>query len=115
VLVTVACETGQDVFILLDVPLWRVMYLFHHLQEREARLQLRGRLARVDMGYLNAFAFNHPESLETEMQHVNAAIVALDRPPVSRRSEVEELRARGQAMVARIQREHVLSDEALVS
>lgn len=108
---TVAASRPYDVFSLLDEPLWRVLYVFHHLVEDEARKALYERLYRVDAAKMAAFALHKPSSLDDEMRDVRAAILELDAPPVSD----EDRLARGLALAARIDAGRVLSDEALVS
>ena len=45
---TVAGSRPYDALSLLDEPLWRVLWTYHHLMEREQRTQLSDRLMRVD-------------------------------------------------------------------
>lgn len=108
---TVASERACDPLALIDEPLWRVLWHFYHLQERDARRALTDRMARVDGGYMAAFAFNQPELLDVEMRNVRAAIEELERGPVA----LDDLRARGEALLARIERGRVLDPTALVS
>lgn len=108
---TVAASRPYDVFTLLDEPLWRVLYVFHHLAEERARVALRDRLERVDAGFMTALAFNKPEALDDELQKVHRAILGQDEDPIAD----EDRLARGLALAERIERGRVLSDEALVS
>jgi hypothetical protein len=108
--VTVAGQRPYDVFTLLDEPLWRVLYVFHHLQERDARQALDARLARVDEGFMAALAFNKPIALEDELRRVKEEIAALDAPDAP-----DDTIARGLALAERMEQGRVLSDEALIS
>jgi hypothetical protein len=114
-LLAVAGSEPYRAFALLDEPLWRVLYLFHHLQEHDARESLRARMARVDAGVMTAFAFNQPASLETEMRRVQDAIAEADYGPSDAVDEMAALRAKGEALAARIEQGGVLTPDGLVS
>lgn len=107
----VARERRCDPLALLDEPLWRVLWHYHHLADADARRALTDRMARVDAGFMTAFAFNQPESLDVEMRNVRAALEELERGPVM----LDDLRARGEALAARMERGRVLDPTALVS
>lgn len=115
VLVAVGVETHQNVFALMDEPLWCVFYLFHHLRDRDERRMLRERLARVDSGILTAQAFNKPELLDDELKSVQRAIKDYDKSPDDKAAELVAIRTRGRSLLERIQRDSVLSPDALVS
>jgi hypothetical protein len=114
-LVTVAAERRCDPLALLDEPLWRTLYHFHHLAERDARDALHKRQARVDLGMMVAHAFNQPSSLDDEMRDVRQALADLDREPTEGASVWDAARGKGEEMAARIERGRVLSPEALLS
>lgn len=103
----------MDAFSLLDEPLWRVLYVFHHLMERDAMHALRDRVARIDMGNVTAMAFHEPKLLADELRDVQGAIRAFeDGTPAQ--SDPAAQRAAGLALVARIQSGRVLDPAALV-
>lgn len=108
---TVAGSRPYAAFALLDEPLWRVLYVFHHIAKESTRTALRDRLYRVDAGKMTAFAFNSPDNLNDEMQKVLDAIAEVDGPRVT---DADRL-ARGLALAERIDAGKVLSDDALVS
>lgn len=112
---TVASERACDPLALLDEPFWRLLWHFYHLRERDERRMLLARLARVDAGYMTAFAFNQPDALTGEMEKVRSALEDLERGPAAIRPTADELRARGRALAARIAAGRVLADDALVS
>lgn len=115
-LLRVAGDAPYRVFTLMDEPLWRVLYVFHHLQEHDERAALNDRLARVDHGFLTNFAMTQPDSLTEELQRVQAAIARLDQGPgVDAAHEWADARAKAEAMLARMERGRVLSPDALVS
>lgn len=113
-LTVVAGERPYDVFTLLDEPLWRVLYLFHHLSAKTARAALDARLARVDAGLMTALARHQPAALDDEMRRVRDAIDDFERGPAERPDDLAAWRARGDALAARIEQGRVLSPEALV-
>jgi hypothetical protein len=107
--VTVATETGRWPLDLLDVPVWQLLYVFHHLTVRDQRRQVMARAARVDMGVMTHMAFNDPTKLDDEIQSVRSAIDALDYEPVS---DVAA-QSKAQALLARLQAGRVLDPAAL--
>lgn len=107
----VARARACDPLALLDEPFWRVLWHYHHLVEEDNRRALHDRMARVDSGFMTAFAFNQPASLAEEMERVRAAIEEQERGPTA----LDDLRARGDALAARIERGRVLDPNALVS
>jgi hypothetical protein len=109
--VRVARARACDPLALLDEPFWRVLWHFHHLTDDDARRALHDRMARVDSGFMTAFAVNQPASLAEEMQKVRAAIEEQERGP----TPLDDLRARGEALAARMERGRVLDPDALVS
>lgn len=112
-MIYVAAQMRQDAFALMHEPLWQVLYVFHHLMEREERDNLRRRFERVDAGVMTSLAFNQPSALSDEMTAVQDAIRALDKPAdVS--GVNDSLRAKAEALAARIEVGEVLSDGALV-
>lgn len=108
-LIAVAGSRPYDAFSLLDEPLWRVLYLYHHLSEREAERVLVRRSDRVDAGLLAAMAFHEPTLLTDEQRAVRHALEALadDPDPVAE--------DKGQALLARVLRGRALDPDALVS
>ena len=112
-LTTVASARSADPLALLDEPLWRLLYHFFHLTERETREALRARMARVDLGYMVAYAFNQPALLDDERRAVSDAIVAYECGPVDEQTDLAALRARGETLAAKIERGRVLSPAAL--
>lgn len=113
VLVTVATETGQDAFALLDRPWCQVLYTFYQLAERDERRALASRASRVDAGLLTALAFNEPQRLSDELRSVQEAIAAFERGPVDEAADVAEWKARGLALAAKLDQGRVLSPDAL--
>lgn len=111
-MITVASAFGRDPFEYLDTPFWKVLYAFYHLMEREERNTLFRRLERVDAGMMTHVAFNDASKLADEMRTVQDAIRALDTQPTN---EVEALRAKANALAARIEAGKALTDKALVS
>lgn len=114
-LTTVAAARTCDPLALLDEPLWRVLWHFHQLEDREQRQALRDRRARVDAGVLVAMAFNHPDSLDDELRRVRNAIDAYEYGPDSAADGIAALRAAGDALASRIEAGRALAPEALVS
>ncbi len=112
-LTTVARETKQDVFTLVREPLWRVLYVFHHLREDDERRALQRRIERVDLGVMVAYGFNEPSKLSDEMRSAIDAAQAFERGPVTE-VDVEALAARANALSARIASGRALSPEAHV-
>lgn len=108
---TVAGSRPYDALSLLDEPLWRILWTFHHLMEREQRTQLSDRLMRVDAAGLTAQAFHDPKLLADEMRTVQQAIRDHEEGPVV----TESVRDRGLALVERIRRGNALAPEALLS
>lgn len=114
-LITVAAETGQDVFALVARPFWQILYQFHLLMERAQRVALRGRVERVDDGLMAALAFNKPEALDEELQKAHAALDAFEDGPADSPDQIAALRAAGESLAARIEHGRVLAPEALVA
>lgn len=100
-------------FTLIDEPLWRVLYVYQQLEERDERQALRRRRERVDAGLMTAFAFNQPEKLADELDRVRDAIDEFEYGPQA--TDIEAMRARGRALADRMLATNALSDEALVS
>lgn len=113
-LLSVAGNRPYDVFALLDEPLWRVLYVHHHLTAQRERDAVASRAARVDSGFMSALAFNEPAALEVEMQSVQAAIAELDTPSAGP-AGWDAARARAEEMARRMEQGRVLSPEALLS
>jgi hypothetical protein len=111
-LTTIAVALHTDVFALLDEPHWRNLYRFYHLVEREARERLSRRYERVDAGVMTAFAFNEPSRLDEERQAVVDAIRAIEHPTAV---VLDDIRAKAEAMAARMATGKVLTPAALVS
>jgi hypothetical protein len=109
-LTAIAVASHGDVFALLDEPHWRNLYRFYHLAERDARERLSRRYERVDSGMLSALAFNDPGKLDDERQAVADAIHALEHP-----GDLGGMRAKAEAMAARMTAGHVLTPSALVN
>lgn len=98
---------------LLDVPVWQLLYVFHHLSERDERRQVMARAARVDAGVLTALAFNEPARLDDELRSVRAAIDAVEYETPA--SDPVRLEAKAHALLARIESGRVLAPDALQS
>ena len=96
---------------LLDVPVWQLLWTFHHLSEREERRQVMERAARVDSAILGAIGFNEPARLDDELRSVRDAIdrVEFETPA----SDPAVLEQKAQALIARIESGRVLSQDAL--
>lgn len=112
-LTIVAGARRCDPLDLLDEPLWRTLYHFHHLTEQDERLALRARMDRIDLGYMVAQAFNRPAALDDERREALESIAEYERGAIDEQEDLDELRARGEAMAARIQQAGVLTDAAL--
>ena len=97
---------------LLDVPVWQLLYVFHHLSEREERRQVVERMARVDAGFMTAMAFNEPARLDDERRAVTDALDALEYEPMGGTGSLE---SRAEALLARIESGRVLDPAAMVS
>ncbi len=110
---TIGAEYRMDPLSLLDEPWWRVLWRFYHATEREQRHSLRRRMERVDSGTLTALAFNDPSKINDERQAVADAIRAFEHP--TKTVDVDSIRARAEAMVARMTAGKVLSPAALAS
>lgn len=108
---TVAGADPMRAFTLLDEPLWKVLYVFHHLMDREAERALVRRSERVDSGTMTAMAFNAPKLLADEQRTVRDAIDALDGDPEDTAVTVQQ----GQALLARVLKGRALDPDALVS
>ena len=106
-----AVETGRWPLDLLDVPVWQLLYVFHHLNERDERRQVMERAARVDAGFYTAIAVNDPSRLDDERRAVGDAIDALEFEAPATDPAVLDAKAR--ALIARIESGRVLSPDAL--
>lgn len=96
----VATETGRWPFALLDVPVWQLLYVYHHLGERDARRSVERRAARVDAGILTALAMHEPARLDDELRSVRDAMDTIEYEASA--LDPDRLRADGLALAARI-------------
>ena len=106
-----AVETGRWPLDLLDVPVWQLLYVFHHLTERDARRAVEARAARVDAAVLGAIGFNEPAKLDDERRAVADALDALEYEPMGGTGSLDD---RAAALMARIEAGRVLDPTALV-
>ena len=108
---TVAGARPYDALSLLDEPLWRVLWTYHHLMELRTLDRLVARADRVDQGMMVGMGVNEPKLLADELRNVQAAIREQTEGPVVRTTAL----ATGRALVERIRRGRVLEPGALVS
>lgn len=106
-----AVETGRWPLDLLDVPVWELLYVFHHLSERDARRAVEARAARLDAALLGSIGFNEPAKLEDERRAVVEALDALEYEQTTPTASLDE---RAAALLARIEAGRVLDPAALL-